>query len=42
VAGIPMDRVAEMLGVSLATAHRARSEGRELLARRLRSERDRG
>lgn len=37
VAGIPMDAVAEMLGVSVATAHRARAEGRELLARRLRS-----
>ena len=40
VAGLPMEAVAEMLGVSLATAHRARSEGRDLLARRLRSLRD--
>lgn len=42
VAGIPMERIADMLGVSLATAHRARAEGRELLARRIRSDRNRG
>lgn len=40
VAGLPMEAVAEMLGVSLSTAHRARQDGRELLARRLRSHRD--
>lgn len=40
VAGLPMEAVAAMLGVSLATAHRAKLEGRELLARRLRSLRD--
>jgi RNA polymerase sigma factor (sigma-70 family) len=37
VAGLPMEAIAEMLVVSLATAHRAKLEGRELLARRLRS-----
>ena len=40
VAGIPMDRVAAMVGISPATAHRDFAEGRELLARRLRSLRD--
>lgn len=40
VAGIPMERVAEMTGVSLATAHRDLTAGRELLARRLRSLRE--
>jgi RNA polymerase sigma factor (TIGR02999 family) len=40
VAGIPMDRVAQLVGVSLATAHRDLAAGRELLARRLRSLRD--
>lgn len=40
VAGIPMERVAEMVGVSLATAHRDLAAGRELLARKLRSLRD--
>ncbi|MBM4099680.1 MAG: DUF134 domain-containing protein [Planctomycetes bacterium] len=42
VAGIPMERVADMLGVSIATAHRARNAGREALARRLRAGRDGG
>jgi DNA-directed RNA polymerase specialized sigma24 family protein len=40
VAGIAMDRVAAMVGISLATAHRDFAEGRALLARRLRSLRD--
>ena len=42
VAGIPMEKVAEMLGVSIATAHRVRNAGREALARRLRAGRDGG
>jgi DNA-directed RNA polymerase specialized sigma24 family protein len=37
VAGIPMERVAQLVDVSLATAHRDLASGRELLARRLRS-----
>jgi RNA polymerase sigma factor (TIGR02999 family) len=37
VAGVPMARVAELLNVSTATAHRDLAAGRELLARRLRS-----
>jgi RNA polymerase sigma factor (TIGR02999 family) len=40
VAGIPMDRVAAMVGISPTTAHRDFAEGRALLARRLRSLRD--
>lgn len=40
VAGIPMDRVADMLGISPATAARDLAAGRERLARRLRSLRD--
>jgi len=40
VAGIAMDRVAAMVGISLATAHRDFADGRALLARRLRSLRD--
>jgi DNA-directed RNA polymerase specialized sigma24 family protein len=39
VAGIPMDRVAEMIGVHVATAHRDLAAGRERLARELRSSR---
>lgn len=39
VAGIPMDRVAEMMGVHVATAHRDLASGRERLARALRSSR---
>lgn len=37
VAGIPMDRVAEMIGVHVATAHRDLASGRERLARALRA-----
>jgi RNA polymerase sigma factor (TIGR02999 family) len=37
VAGIPMERVAVLLDVSLATAHRDLAAARELLARRLKS-----
>lgn len=37
VAGIPMDRVAEMIGVHVATAHRDLASGRERLARALRT-----
>ena len=40
VAGIPLERVAEMLGVSPATAARDLAAGRERLARRLKSLRD--
>jgi DNA-directed RNA polymerase specialized sigma24 family protein len=40
VAGIAMDRVAAMVGISLATAHRDFAEGRALLARKLRSLRE--
>jgi DNA-directed RNA polymerase specialized sigma24 family protein len=40
VAGIPMDRVAAMVGISPATAHRDFAEGRAHLARRLRSLRE--
>ena len=39
VADIPMERVAAMLSVSLATAHRDLSTARELLARRLKASR---
>jgi RNA polymerase sigma factor (TIGR02999 family) len=39
VAGIPMERVAQMLGVHVATAHRDLASGRERLARELRSRR---
>ena len=42
VAGIPMDRVAQLVGVSLATAHRDLAAGRELLAKRLRALRGAG
>lgn len=42
VAGIPMDRIAEMLGVHVATAHRDLASGRERLARALRRDRGRG
>ena len=37
VAGIALERVADMVKVSLATVHRDLAQGRELLARRLRS-----
>ena len=37
VAGIPMERVAALLDVSLATAHRDLAAARELLARRLKA-----
>jgi DNA-directed RNA polymerase specialized sigma24 family protein len=40
VAGIPLDRVAAMLGISGATAARDLQAGRERLARRLKSLRD--
>lgn len=39
VAGIPMERVAQMIGVHVATAHRDLASGRERLARELRSRR---
>lgn len=39
VAGIPMERVAELLNVHVATAHRDLVSGRERLARALRSSR---
>jgi RNA polymerase sigma factor (TIGR02999 family) len=39
VAGIPMERVAQMIGVHVATAHRDLASGRERLARELRSQR---
>ena len=40
VAGIALERVAEMVKVSPATVHRDLAQGRELLARRLRSLRE--
>ncbi len=39
VAGIPMERVAELVGVSLSSAHRDLVSARELLARRLKAAR---
>jgi RNA polymerase sigma factor (TIGR02999 family) len=39
VAGIPMERVAQLIGVHVATAHRDLASGRERLARELRSRR---
>jgi RNA polymerase sigma factor (TIGR02999 family) len=39
VAGIPMERVAQMIGVHVATAHRDLASGRERLAREHRSRR---
>lgn len=41
VAGIPMERVAELLGMSVPTAYRSMERGRLLLAQKLKSMRDR-
>ena len=42
VAGIPMERIAELLSVSGATAYRLLDRGRLLLAQRLKAMRERG
>lgn len=41
VAGIPMERVAELLGMSVATGYRSMERGRLLLAQKLKAMRDR-